>query len=178
MSESTVERTIENAGAALGARLGHGDVFGEARPWAWSRDARGQSVGYLNLDATGVGIQGPNGTATEGRMVDVGLIFDPGSNGQLSRTRALAGLLPRADLGEQMRRQAGQVGLEATKTWVALTDGGAGPGWTSSCVCTSRAPSWYSTSTTRPSNSASWPRLCTRRTTVPPGNWPAGGAIS
>jgi hypothetical protein len=126
VSESTVERTTEDAGAAVGERLGHGDVFGATRPWQWSADARGQTVGYVSLDATGVGIQGPNGAAAEGQMVDVGLIFDPGSDGRPGRMRALAGLLPRADLGEQMRRQAAQVGLDAAETWVALTDGGAG----------------------------------------------------
>jgi hypothetical protein len=126
VSESTVERTTEEAGAAVGARLSHGDVFGDAEPWEWPADARGRAVGYVSLDATGVGIQGPNGTAAEGRMVDVGLIFDPGSNGRPGRMRALAGLSARAELGEQMRRQAGQVGLDAAEAWVALTDGGAG----------------------------------------------------
>ena len=63
VSESTVERTTENAGAAVGERLGHGEVFGDAQPWAWSQDAAGQTVGYVSLDATGVGIPGPNGTA-------------------------------------------------------------------------------------------------------------------
>jgi hypothetical protein len=126
VSESTAERTTEAAGASLGERLAAGDVFGAAEPWKWSKDACGQTVGYVSLDATGVGIQGPNGTAAEGRMVDVGLIFDPGSGGRPGRMRALAGLSPRSDLGEQMRRQAAQVGLDAAEVWVALTDGGAG----------------------------------------------------
>jgi len=126
VSESTVERTTEAAGTSLGERLQAGELFGEAKPWEWSEDACGQTVGYVSLDATGVGIQGPNGAAAEGRMVDVGLIFDPGSNGRSGRMRALAGLSPRAELGEQMRRQAAQVGLDAAEAWVALTDGGAG----------------------------------------------------
>ena len=126
VSESTVERTTEAAGTSLGERLQAGELFGETRPWEWSKDACGQTVGYVSLDATGVGIQGPNGAAAEGRMVDVGLIFDPGSNGRPGRMRALAGLSPRAELGKQMRRQAAQVGLDAAEAWVALTDGGAG----------------------------------------------------
>jgi hypothetical protein len=126
VSESTVGRTTEGLGAVLGERLSAGTVFGPAEPWAWPRDARGKAVGYVSLDATGVGIQGPNGAAADGRMVDVGLIFAVGTGGRPGRLRALAGLGARADLGEQMRRQGAQVGLDAADDWVALTDGGAG----------------------------------------------------
>jgi hypothetical protein len=125
VSESTAERATESAGAELGRRLARGEVFGGGR-WQWSRDAEGRTVGYVSLDATGVGIQGPNGAAAEGRMVDVGLIFDPGVDGRPGRMRALAGLYPLADLGPPMRRQAEQVGLDAAEVWVGLTDGGAG----------------------------------------------------
>jgi hypothetical protein len=38
VSESTAERTTEAAGADLGERLAAGQVFGEAGPWAWSKD--------------------------------------------------------------------------------------------------------------------------------------------
>src|SRR5436305_695512 len=88
VSESTAERTTEAAGAELGERLAGGEVFGASRPWEFAKDARGRPTGYISLDATGVGIQGPGGVAAEGRMADVGLIFDPGSG----RTRVLAGL--------------------------------------------------------------------------------------
>jgi hypothetical protein len=126
VSESTAERTTEVAGAALGKRLAAGQVFGEAGPWAWSKDAHGRTTAYVSLDATGVGIQGPNGTAVEGRMADVGLIFDPGVNGRPGRMRALAGLYTLDELGPPMRRQAAQVGVEAAEVWVGLTDGGGG----------------------------------------------------
>jgi hypothetical protein len=126
VSESTVERTAEAIGTTLGGRLSAGEVFGPAEPWAWSKDACGRAVGYVSLDATGVGIQGPHGAAADGRMVDVGLIFDPGSGGRPGRMRALAGLYTRTDLGPQMRRQAEQVGLDAADVWVGLTDGGNG----------------------------------------------------
>jgi hypothetical protein len=126
VSESTAERTTEAAGQALGERLTKGEVFGDAGPWKWSKDANGQTVGYVSLDATGVGIQGPNGAAAEGKMVDVGLIFDPGSDGRPGRMRALAGLYRLDELGAQMRRQACQVGLDAADVWVGLTDGGNG----------------------------------------------------
>lgn len=126
VSESTAERTTEATGAALGERLAAGEVFGPAAPWAWPQDARGKAVGYVSLDATGVGIQGPAGAAADGRMVDVGLIFAPGTGDRPGRMRALAGLGMRSALGEQMRRQGAQVGLDGADDWVALTDGGAG----------------------------------------------------
>jgi hypothetical protein len=126
VSESTAERATEAAGTALGKRLAAGEAFGDAGPWRWSKDATGRTVGYVSLDATGVGIQGPNGAAAEGRMADVGLIFDPGPDGRPGRMRALAGLYSLDQLGPQMRRQAGQVGLDAADVWVGLTDGGAG----------------------------------------------------
>jgi hypothetical protein len=126
VSESTVERATEGAGRALGGRLAGGEVFGGAGPWKWSEDARGRTVGYVSLDATGVGIQGPNGAAAEGKMVDVGLVFDPGESGRPGRMRALAGLYTLDELGAQMRRQAAQVGLDAADVWVGLTDGGGG----------------------------------------------------
>jgi hypothetical protein len=126
VSESTVERTTEAAGQALGERLANREVFGDAGVWKWSKDANGQTVGYVSLDATGVGIQGPNGQSADGKMVDVGLIFDPGSNGRPGRMRALAGLYTLDELGAQMRRQAAQVGLDNAEVWVGLTDGGKG----------------------------------------------------
>jgi hypothetical protein len=126
VSESTVDRTTEAIGTGLGSRLSAGEVFGREGPWAWPKDAHGRTVGYVSLDATGVGIQGPNGTTAEGKMVDVGLIFDPGADGRPGRMRALAGLYTLAGLGPQMRRQAAQVGLDAADVWVGLTDGGNG----------------------------------------------------
>jgi hypothetical protein len=126
VSESTVERTTEAAGRTLGERLASGEVFGDSGPWQWSKDACQRTIGYVSLDATGVGIQGPNAAAAEGKMVDVGLIFDPGSHGRPSRMRAWAGLYTLEELGAQMRRQAAQVGLDAAEVWVGLTDGGSG----------------------------------------------------
>ncbi len=125
VSESTAERTTEAAGAALGAWLAAGEVLGTPRAWDWSRDAAGRTVAYVSVDATGVGIQGPGGSAAEGRMVDVGLVFDGAEPG---RTRALAGLYDLPGRGEQLRRQAAQVGMDAAQVWVGLTDGGSGLG--------------------------------------------------
>jgi hypothetical protein len=123
LAESSVERAAEAAGAELGRRLAAGEVFGPQAAWDWAKDAAGRTVAYVSVDATGVGIQGPGGTAAEGRMADVGLIFDAGSPG---RARALAGLYALPALGEQLRRQGAQVGMDSAEVWVALTDGGAG----------------------------------------------------
>jgi hypothetical protein len=126
LAESTAERATEAAGAALGARLRAGEAFGRARDWRWPADARGRRCAYVSVDATGVGMQGPNGAAAEGRMAYVGLVFAPGPGGGPARTRAAAGLGGLADLGERMRRQGAQVGMDRADVWVALTDGGAG----------------------------------------------------
>jgi hypothetical protein len=134
LSESTVQRTTEDAGRRLGERLAAGAVFGPAQQWDWHRDATGRTCGYVSLDATGVMMQGPNGSKIEGRMAYVAMVFNPqprrSDDEALSRpcdgARYLAGHYRLAELGQQMRNQAAHVGLEAAEQWVALTDGGNG----------------------------------------------------
>jgi hypothetical protein len=134
LSESTVERTTEEAGARLGARLAAGAVFGLQAAWDWNRDAVGRTCAYVSLDATGVLMQGPDGAKAEGRMVSVGMIYNPRprqpEDESLSRpcdgARYLAGLYTLEELGLQMRRQGAQVGMDAADVWIALTDGGNG----------------------------------------------------
>jgi len=126
LAESTVERAAEAAGADVGARLRRGETFGPAQPWEWADDANGDSCAYVSIDATGVGMQGEGGAKAEGRMAYVGLVFTPGADGGAGRARVAAGLGGPAELGERMRRQAGQVGIDDARRWVALTDGGAG----------------------------------------------------
>jgi len=126
LAESTAERTAEAAGARLARRRAAGEVFGPARDWPWPGDAQGRACAYVSVDATGVGMQGENGAAAEGRMACVGLVFSPGERRRPARERALAGLYGLPELGEQLRRQAAQVGMDRAEVWVALTDGGAG----------------------------------------------------
>lgn len=134
LSESTVERSTEAAGARLQAWLEAGRVFGPPRPWDWHEDATGQRCAYVSVDATGILMQGPDGAKAEGRMVYVGMIYNPqpraADEEALSKpcdgARYLAGLYTLAELGLQLRRQAAQVGMEAVPQWVALTDGGNG----------------------------------------------------
>lgn len=134
LSESTVERTTEAAGSRLGEHLQSGTVFGEATPYQWHQDADGQTCAYLSLDATGIMMQGEDGAKVEGRMVYVGMIYNPQprqpDEEALSKpcdgVRYLAGLYTLDDLGEQLRRQGAHVGMNAADQWIALTDGGNG----------------------------------------------------
>jgi hypothetical protein len=124
LSESTIQRTTERAGAAVGARLAAGETFGPARPWAWSRDAEGKTYACVSADLTGVGMQGPKGAKAEGRMAAVGMVWNPGQPGQARYVCGLVGGL--AALGEPLRRQAAQVGMDRAERWVAISDGGSG----------------------------------------------------
>ena len=134
LSESTVERTTEATGARLSEQLLSGTVFDTAQPYDWHKDANGQTCGYLSLDATGILMQGDEGAKAEGRMVYVGMIYNPqprqSEEEALSKpcdgVRYLAGLYSLAALGQQLRRQGAQVGMDAADIWIALTDGGNG----------------------------------------------------
>src|SRR4051812_8203455 len=72
VSESTVERTSEAAGDDIGRRSAAGETFGAAEPWTWHKDAEGKTCAYVSLDLTGLGMQGRDGAAAEGRMAAVG----------------------------------------------------------------------------------------------------------
>jgi hypothetical protein len=135
LSESTVQRTTETTGEQLGQRLEQGEVFGPRQDWDWNRDARGRNCAYVSVDATGVMMQGETpGSEAEGRMVYVGMVFNPQprqpDEEALAKpcdgVRYLAGLYTLEQLGLQLRRQAAQVGMDAAEQWIALTDGGSG----------------------------------------------------
>ena len=137
LSESTVERTTEDVGGRIATLLEQGFTFGPRVVWKWQRDAKGQTVGYISIDATGTRQQGPKGKAAEGRMAYVGAIFNPAPTMQwvepvpnakraTLQARYLAGLYALEDMGPLMRRLADRVGMEQAELWVALTDGGNG----------------------------------------------------
>ncbi len=134
VSESTVERTTEAAGERLGRRLDDGQVFGAAPVWEWNRDATGSTCAYVSLDATGILMQGPQASKVDGRMVYVGMVYNPQPRSVAEEAlakpcdgaRYLAGLYALDELGEQLRRQAAQVGMEHAEQWIALSDGGNG----------------------------------------------------
>lgn len=124
VGESTVERTAERVGADVGARLGAGRTFGPKARWDWSRDAEGQTVAYVSADLTGVGMQGANGAAAEGRMAAVGMIWNAGHEGRVRYVCGMSGGLQA--LGQPLRNQGAQVGMDRAQVWVAISDGGAG----------------------------------------------------
>jgi hypothetical protein len=124
VGESTVERTTERTGAGVGRHSAEGRTFGPRRDWQWSRDADGKTVAYVSADATGVGMQGANGSAAEGRMAAVGMIWNAQQPGQVRYVCALTGGL--GVLGQPLRNQGAQVGMGRAQRWVAISDGGAG----------------------------------------------------
>jgi hypothetical protein len=142
LSESTVQRTAEEAGTRLGRLLDDGKTFGAEGPegpegrWSWNRDANGKTCAYVSVDATGVLMQGPQGEKVEGRMINVGMIYNPQPRDPddpedvLSKpcqgVRYLAGHSTLAELGAALRRQGGQVGMNHAEQWIALSDGGNG----------------------------------------------------
>jgi hypothetical protein len=135
LSESTVERTTEDVGGRIAACLNSGLLFGPAVAWDWYRDARGRTVGYLTVDATGTRQQGVNGGKADGRMAYLAGVYNPypreylrppGKPPPCLRARYLSGLYALEELGPLLRRQAAHVGLEQAEVWVALTDGGNG----------------------------------------------------
>ena len=137
LSESTVQRVTEAAGARLAEAQHAGQTLGSTPLWEWHKDAEGQTVGYVSVDATGVGQQGPGGQRADGKMVYVGMVYNPvpeererwaAPNGKRPawKARYVSQVRPLAELAEPLRRQAGQVGLDRAERWIALSDGGAG----------------------------------------------------
>jgi hypothetical protein len=137
LSTSTVQRTTKAAGERIAERVQKGRTVGGKVAWDWFRDARGRTVGYVEIDATGVRQQGPHGARAEGRMAYVGMVFNPLPDrervfeglprpGAAMKARYTSGLYPLAEMGPLLRRQGAQVGLDRAEAWVAITDGGAG----------------------------------------------------
>jgi hypothetical protein len=134
LSESTVERTTESAGTFLQKQQEAGVLLGEGQRYEWNVDAAGASCAYVSLDLTGILMQGAGASKVDGRMVTVAMIYNPQPRQRddeaLSKpcdgVRYFAGFYDLEELGLQMRRQAGQVGMNDAQQWIALTDGGAG----------------------------------------------------
>jgi hypothetical protein len=132
--ESTVERVTEAVGEHLEKLLEEKAVFGEPCMWKWNRDRAGKTCGYVSADATGIMMQGSNGAKAEGRMVNVGMVYNPKPRSPddddiatpCDGVRYQAGLCTLAQLGERLRRQAAQVGMNEVDQWIALSDAGNG----------------------------------------------------
>jgi hypothetical protein len=137
VAETTVQRTSESVGERVAAHRRSGRGFGFPRAWEWHRDARGQSCAYVSLDLTGVRQQGKDGGPAEGRMPYVAMVYNPVPElpddcpfapppSARMQARYLAGLYDLDELGLQLRKQAGQVGMDNADVWIGLTDGGNG----------------------------------------------------
>ena len=135
LSESTVERATQDVGHRIAGFLGAGILFGLAALWEWHPDAKGRSVAYVTIDATGTRQQGPNGGPAEGRMAYVAGVYNPWPPGWAHppgkppprlQARYLSGLYPLDQVGPLLRGLSAHVGMEQAQVWVALTDGGSG----------------------------------------------------
>jgi hypothetical protein len=134
VSESTVQRTTEDVGGRLADDLAAGTTYGPKAAWDWHHDARGRTVAYVTLDATGTRQQAADGGKAEGRMAYVGGVYNPsppewlrpGVPAEAVQARYVSGLYDLAAMGPLLRRQATAVGMDRAAMWVALTDGGAG----------------------------------------------------
>ena len=131
LSESTVQRTTEAAGARVAAQLEAGKSLGPTEGWAWQKDAMGQQCAYVSLDATGVRQQGAGGTRVDGKMAYVAMVYNARSEHDSTRppprqVRYLSGFYDFQTLGRQLHREALQVGWTAAEQYIALSDGGNG----------------------------------------------------
>jgi hypothetical protein len=80
ISESSVERTTEEAGRRLADGLQAAQTQGPKTSWPWQRDAEGKTCAYVSLDHTGVRQQGPGGRRADGKMAAVGMVYNPRSD--------------------------------------------------------------------------------------------------
>jgi hypothetical protein len=137
VSESTVPRTSEAVGQDIGQRRAAGETFGPGRDWHWHKDAEGTTCASVSLDLTGLGMQGPDAAAAEGRMTAVGMVYNPvpeqsqrwaNPQGRAPRFQAryVAGRDGPASLAEPLRKPAAQVGMDRADRWIALCDAGSG----------------------------------------------------
>jgi Uncharacterised protein family (UPF0236) len=133
LGESTVERTTEDAGRRLADLVEAGATLGPRVDWPWPKDYEGRRCAYVELDATGVRIQGEGGGPAEGRMAYVGLVCNPSPDWpwpderpQPMRSRYLSGLDPLEEFAPRLRPLAGRVGMDQADRWIGLTDGGNG----------------------------------------------------
>jgi hypothetical protein len=133
LGESTVERTTEDAGRRLADAVEAGTTLGPRVDWPWPKDYQGKRCAYVELDATGVRIQGQRGGPAEGRMAYVGMVCNPApewpwpdEKPRPMRSRYLSGLDPLEEFAPLLRPLAGRVGMDQADRWIGLTDGGNG----------------------------------------------------
>jgi hypothetical protein len=137
VAETTVQRTTESVGERIAAHRRKGGTYDFPHRWEWHKDVHGRGCAYISLDLTGVRQQAKDGSAAEGRMPYVAMVYNPvpdlpddcpyqpPSHARM-QARYLSGLYDLDELGLQLRKQAGQVGMDQADVWIGLTDGGNG----------------------------------------------------
>jgi len=137
VAETTVQRTTEAAGKRVADHLRGGGTWGFPHAWQWHRDAHGRSCAYVSIDLTGVRQQAGDGGQAEGRIPYVAMVFNPVPElpedspyrpppKARMQARYLSGLYDLDQLGLELRKQAGQVGMDQAEVWIGLSDGGNG----------------------------------------------------
>jgi hypothetical protein len=131
LSESTIQRTTEAAGARLAQHLQAENSLGPSENWRWQKDAAGRSCAYVSLDATGVRQQGPGGTRAEGKMSYVAMVYNARSEHDSTRppprqVRYLSGFYDFQTLGRELHQEALAVGWINAEQQIAISDGGVG----------------------------------------------------
>jgi hypothetical protein len=131
LSESTVKRTTEAAGARVAAQLEAGKSLGPSGQWRWQKDAQGRRCAYISADATGIRQQGPGGTRVDGKMAYVAMVYNARSEHDSTRppprqVRYLSGFYDFQRLGRQLHREAMEIGWTAAEQQIAISDGGVG----------------------------------------------------
>jgi hypothetical protein len=123
LSASTVLRATEAGGERLRAQQKEGRMVEPTQPEkAWKAPREGQQpVAYVGLDAFTVPMQGIGASRAEHRMLYAALLYTP----QKEHTRYLVDF-DLDPLAEQVRSQAGALGIAAVKDLIAITDGGNG----------------------------------------------------
>jgi hypothetical protein len=123
VSASTVLRCTEAAGERLRAQQKEGRMVQPAQAesrWTAPR-AAGQPAAYVGLDAFSVPMQGPGAGKAQARMLYTALLYTP----HKEHTRYLVDFELDA-LAEQVRAQAGALGVAHVSDLIAVTDGGNG----------------------------------------------------
>jgi hypothetical protein len=123
VSTSTVLRCTEGEGERLRAQQKEGRMVEPTHPelkWKAPRE-EGQPVAYVGLDAFSVPMQGIRASKAEHRMLYTALLYTP----EKEHTRYLVDFELDA-LAEQVRSQAGALGIAQVSDLIAVTDGGNG----------------------------------------------------
>ncbi len=137
LSESSVQRTSESAGHRLGALLKEKKVLGGPTPWRHGTKTRGKTCAMWALMRRACRSKGlvavlRKGACRTWRWCSIRCRICPRDvrtrrrQRPVMQARYLAGLYDLEELGSQMRRQAGQVGMNQAEQWIGLSDGGNG----------------------------------------------------